>query len=437
MIGDPEVAAYELSQTVPEYTVQYEQTDRYYFKVFTIRGETLGTKSLYSSKEENGLAINDAIKDCKENYNEQGEIKLTINDTYEGNCSFIIKESCTIDLYGSYGRSRGTLFTIDAPDIEVTINNHADIGVGYFYENNYPDTSSVTFTNPDKKDINASFVIEENDNVDVSGADIRSQGEVQALVIKKDYEMTGGTVSGAVSIMGDATFTMQDGTVNGTIEGSGDATFIMNDGTLNGAIHIVPNVEIHGGTINSESSDDGYSYGIYLNENSKLAVSGGSISAKNTAGAAYGILGSDGCEVTLSGAVDITASAPDGKPASSMYYSQATKTLDATGVTSFEKPFVISTGGSNLAKISPFFNWVKGTENNISMLFQDIQFKASGTIFEVGTSGAYDNYKAMKYGNYIRVLDETSLPPTIVSGEITDDIGHCFCVRQQSGRCDV
>lgn len=62
-----------------------------------------------------------------------------------------------------------------------------------------------------------------------------------------------------------------------------------------------------------------------LNENSKLAVSGGSISAKNTAGAAYGILGSDGCEVTLSGAVDITASAPDGKPASSMYYSQATK----------------------------------------------------------------------------------------------------------------
>ncbi|WP_287625849.1 MBG domain-containing protein [Clostridium sp.] len=420
LIGDPEVAAYELSQTVPEYTVQYEQTDRYYFKVFTIRGETLGTKSLYSSKEENGLAINDAIKDCKENYNEQGEIKLTINDTYEGNCSFIIKESCTIDLYGSYGRSRGTLFTIDAPDIEVTINNHADIGVGYFYENNYPDTSSVTFTNPDKKDINASFVIEENDNVDVSGADIRSQGEVQALVIKKDYEMTGGTVSGAVSIMGDATFTMQDGTVNGTIEGSGDATFIMNDGTLNGAIHIVPNVEIHGGTINSESSDDGYSYGIYLNENSKLAVSGGSISAKNTAGAAYGILGSDGCEVTLSGAVDITASAPDGKPASSMYYSQATKTLDATGVTSFEKPFVISTGGSNLAKISPFFNWVKGTENNISMLFQDIQFKASGTIFEVGTSGAYDNYKAMKYGNYIRVLDETSLPPTIVSGEITD-----------------
>lgn len=110
--------------------------------------------------------------------------------------------------------------------------------------------------------------------MDVSGADIRSQGEVQALVIKKDYEMTGGTVNGAVSIMGDATFTMQDGTVNGTIEGSGDATFIMNDGTLNGAIHIVPNVEIQGGTINSESSDDGYSYAIYLNENSKLAVSG-------------------------------------------------------------------------------------------------------------------------------------------------------------------
>lgn len=41
LIGDPEVAAYELSQTVPEYTVQYEQTDRYYFKVFTIRGEHL------------------------------------------------------------------------------------------------------------------------------------------------------------------------------------------------------------------------------------------------------------------------------------------------------------------------------------------------------------------------------------------------------------
>lgn len=56
-------------------------------------------------------------------------------------------------------------------------------------------------------------------------------------------------------------------------------------------------------------------------------------------------------------------------------------------MTSFEKPFVISTGGSNLEKISPFFNWVKGTENNISMLFRDIQFKASGTIFEVGTSG--------------------------------------------------
>ena len=97
LIGDPEVAAYELSQTVPEYTVQYEQTDTYHFEVFTIKGETLGTKSLYSSKEENGLAINDAIKDCKENYNEQGKIKLTINDnTYEGNCSFIIKESCTM-----------------------------------------------------------------------------------------------------------------------------------------------------------------------------------------------------------------------------------------------------------------------------------------------------------------------------------------------------
>lgn len=86
-----------------------------------------------------------------------------------------------------------------------------------------------------------------------------------------------------------------------------------------------------------------------------------------------------------------------------------------------------------LAKWREYVTWVKGTENNISMLFQNIQFKASGTIFEVGTSGAYDNYKAMKYGNYIRVLDATSLPPTIVSGEITD----VSVTASASDRCDV
>ncbi len=428
MTAEP-MEALELTDEVPEYTVQYERVDRYpNFNVFTIKGGQLGTEIIYNNED---AALNDAIKDCKKNYNTEGKIKLNIDGSAGGSCSFTIKESCTIVLEGNYVRDRGTLFTIGAKDIEVTIENYAKIGAGTFFSNNYSDSSKVIFTNPGKEKIKAGIVVGKNDEVNLDGTTITCN-DGNALEVNGNYEMTGGRVDGRVSIGSSATCKLHSVIVNGAITGdaNGSGKLIIDtqsedytQSELKNYIYMVPDVEIHNSSVNVEnSSESGYESAIYMPENGKLLIDNSTVAITcNGGAAAYGIFGQDNCKVTLKGNVDISAtSSGNGKAAASMLYTAGTKTVDATELTGLSNPFTIAVTTTDLNKMSSYFKWIEGSNTSIDAISESTTFQLLSSLGYKESSELSDKYMVCKSGNYICVKDKTAGTIEITSGEITE-----------------
>lgn len=413
----PEIAAYALPNTVPTYTVTCEKAHNHPFSVAAISGENLDSICLYDAGED---AFDQVITNCKENYNSRGEINLVLNSPSAAGTeyTFNINENCIINLSGNYTLANATLFTIAADNINVTINNSADINTSYVYEyegnSDYQDTSKVTFTNVDGNAINAGIVIGKNDKVDLKNADVES------LTIYSDYTMNDGTVKGSVSIKNGASFTLQSGTVDGGISGTWDETssFVMNGGTVNGTIWSVENVTINDGTITHIMDKDDYCRAISTKENSKITINGGTIFAENKKGPAFAIFMNKNAELELSGTVNICATAPSGKPSASIYYAEAPKTIDAAGVTSFANELLIATNKNIMETVSPYTKWIVGNDSNIDNIVKYTTFKVFSDVWGFDDKGTYDAYKPVKDGNIVRMLDPNKPLATITKGDI-------------------
>ncbi len=418
----PEIAAYEVTDTVPTYTITYESVEGRAYKVFMVEGTTFEKTMLYNNPD----ALHAIIEDCKSHHNSRGEIDLEIEDPTDPvatGYNFNIKDDCIINLYGNY--NSGTLFTIMSDNIDVTINSYANISAGYVYQyekdTSHQDTSKVTFNNCNSQEINAEIVVGKNDVVDLRGADITKAGS-DALNIYGTYTMESGTITGRVALKYGAVFTMEDGTINGDISGNAGSKFVMNGGTVNGAVGHVGNIEINNGSISNIEDKKGYVYTIYPEENSRISINGGKIYAENQyQDPAFAILMVKNVELTLAGSVDISAKAPDGKPSASIYYDAIPKTIDAVNVTGFSKKFIIATDSSGMSGISPFTNWIKGTEENIETIIKNnTEFKVFSSIWSIGSGTAYDAYKPVVYKNYIRMLDPDQPSVEITNGDITE-----------------
>ena len=244
------------------------------------------------------------------------------------------------------------------------------------------------------------------------------------------FEQTGGTITvgeyGAVLLSDNDTYTLMNGTIKGAIGGSGE--FVMDDGTLNGYINGPKRITINGGNINTTFGPGAYVYSIYLKEDSKLDINGGTIYAKNNStkdegGSAFAIMTEKNTKITLKNNVNITAEPySSDMPSASVFYYEAEdqSIIQAMGVTGFTKPFSIGIMTTAMANISPFANWIEGTTANITKIKENTRLKVfldmCGSNVE---DPQYQNYEPLVSGNYIRMQDKNNQLPDIVSGDIS------------------
>ena len=244
------------------------------------------------------------------------------------------------------------------------------------------------------------------------------------------FEQTGGTITvgeyGAVLLSDNDTYTLMNGTIKGAIGGSGE--FVMDDGTLNGYINGPKSITINGGNINTTFGPGAYVYSIYLKEDSKLDIKGGTIYAKNNStkdegGSAFAIMTEKNTKITLKNNVNITAEPySSDMPSASVFYYEAEdqSIIQAMGVTGFTKPFSIGIMTTAMANISPFANWIEGTTANITKIKENTRLKVfldmCGSNVE---DPQYQNYEPLVSGNYIRMQDKNNQLPDIVSGDIS------------------
>ena len=244
-----------------------------------------------------------------------------------------------------------------------------------------------------------------------------------------EFEQTGGTITldknHGIYLRSQDSYTLQDGTINGIIGGNNSGSFAMNGGTLKGYINGPKDITINAGKIETTSGPGFYVYSMYLKEDSELEINGGTISATGLVsgdqeGPAFAIVTEKGAEITLKNKVDITAKSANNMPSASIWYydSEDQNVIDATGVTGFTHPLTIAARSDAMKNISPFANWIQGTEENINTIKNNTKFK----VF-TDTSGIedaeYSGYEPQVSGNYIRMQDKNNQLPDIVSGDIS------------------
>lgn len=378
-VGAAQIAAYAV--TSGSYTISQSGSTS-----FTVTGGNLGSSSKTSLDAAFAAIMNDIA--------DGASIKITMNNVSVGDVYAEITKSCTIELQGSYATEAFGAFLVKGSGVSVTINNYAAITCKMFL------------------------------------IDTDSTGNIQ-------FVQCGGTVTcndGNVSLTDNRSMKITGGTVKGDIEGNGgQGTFEMTGGTLEGRIHGVGNINISGGTIQYEAADaDSYVYAIYPADGSRLTISGGTISAKNTAGSAgegggaFAIMGAaKNISITLSGKVNISASAPSDRVAASLMYDEAVNfsTIDATSVTGFTNRFVIAAINGAMDDLSPLVNWMKVTEGNVSIILQYTDFKVMDDFYKlVDTSSKYSNYRPVAKGNNIRMEDPANPAPSIESGDIEEAV---------------
>lgn len=295
---------------------------------------------------------------------------------------------CELTLTGSYEAKEkwGALFNIKSPGC-FTIHNTANITISYYQ------------------------------------AIINSAG---AEVI---FEHNGGTLTHSTggqlfNLKTNDKVYLKGGEINGTVFGNEKGGYVeISDGVWNGSLSSVKEVKMIGGRLENCKAGENSIYAIRGAE--KISISGGEIYAKNTNTnttdsnrAAYAISMADKTELTLSGAVDISASC-DSEKQGSIYYSTSDSypTVDATGLTLVNSGFTLAPSYSAMKSNSALTNWLECSDNNIDSLLESIILKV---IYSTeATQGEYDSYILKKAaGNYIRIVDKNAPASQIEEGVI-------------------
>lgn len=345
---------------------------------FQVKGGTIN--QTYSSES----AVEDAFNAIIENSNGKATIHFDNVNIEQDNAFPIITQSCELTFTGSYTNlSYAFEFSGDGPFV-----------------------------------IHSSASIEAGQNL-FSGS---GSGSVK-------FEQTGGEITigenHGIYLRNQDSYTLQNGTINGIIGGNNSGSFVMNGGTLNGYINGSKDITINGGKIETTFGPGFYVYSMYLKEDSELEINGGTISATGLVsgdqeGPAFAIAAEKGAAITLKNTADITAQSANNKPSASIWYydSEDQNVIDATEVTGFTHPLTIAARSDAMKNISPFANWIQGTEENINTIKNNTKFK----VF-TDTSGIedaeYSGYEPQVSGNYIRMQDKNNQLPDIVSGDIS------------------
>ncbi|MBS5511236.1 MAG: hypothetical protein KHX30_07865 [Clostridium sp.] len=261
------------------------------------------------------------------------------------------------------------------------------------------------------------YIIHNEANVKVGGYLItRDGGDSQAINATVKFEQESGKVTaGGFLLKKNDTICLNGGELNGYVWGNnGNGQISITNGTWNGELDGIGEVNISGGElINRDSADS-----VYAITNTKtINISGGRIYAENqnNSGNAFAIDMKNNTQLTLSGNIDISAS---GTTSGSIYYgwSSTYPVINAEKVQNIGKNFFVVPSDKTM-NANPVSNWIKGSQNNIKYLCENIKLKVVNAS-DKGSADKYTNYTLKAVGNYIRFVDENASASPLKSGAI-------------------
>lgn len=230
------------------------------------------------------------------------------------------------------------------------------------------------------------------------------------------FEQSGGTVESVdgFNMYENDVISLNGGIINGNARGNGGTGSIkIKDGTWNGQLAHIKDIDIYGGQLNNTKDDT--STIAAIKECEEVSIRGGSVFAKNTKGKAFAIYMIKNTQLTLSGNIDISAS---GTTSGSIYYgwSSTYPVINAEKVQNIGKNFFVVPSDKTM-NANPVSNWIKGSQNNIKYLCENIKLKVVNAS-DKGSADKYTNYTLKAVGNYIRFVDENKPASPLKSGAI-------------------
>lgn len=230
------------------------------------------------------------------------------------------------------------------------------------------------------------------------------------------FEQSGGTVESVdgFNMYENDVISLNGGIINGNARGNGGTGSIkIKDGTWNGQLAHIKDIDICGGQLNNIKDDT--STITAISESEEVSISGGSVFAGNAKGKAFAIYMIKNTQLTLSGNIDVSAS---GTTSGSIYYgwSSTYPVINAEKVQNIGENFFVVPSDKTM-KANPVSNWIKGSQNNIKYLCENIKLKVVNAS-DKGSADEYTNYTLKAVGNYIRFVDENELASPLKSGAI-------------------
>lgn len=261
---------------------------------------------------------------------------------------------------------------------------------------------------------NDTFIIHNEADITTSSYVIRRSSNAKNSTVI--FEQSGGTVESVdgFNMYENDVISLNGGIINGNARGNGGTGSIkIKDGTWNGQLAHIKDIDIYGGQLNNTKDDT--STIAAIKECEEVSIRGGSVFAKNTKGKAFAIYMIKNTQLTLSGNIDISAS---GTTSGSIYYgwSSTYPVINAEKVQNIGKNFFVVPSDKTM-NANPVSNWIKGSQNNIEYLCENIKLKVVNAS-DKGSADKYTNYTLKAVGNYIRFVDENKPASPLKSGAI-------------------
>lgn len=261
---------------------------------------------------------------------------------------------------------------------------------------------------------NDTFIIHNEADITTSSYVIRRSSNAKNSTVI--FEQSGGTVESVdgFNMYENDVISLNGGIINGNARGNGGTGSIkIKDGTWNGQLAHIKDIDIYGGQLNNTKDDT--STIAAIKECEEVSIRGGSVFAKNTKGKAFAIYMIKNTQLTLSGNIDISAS---GTTSGSIYYgwSSTYPVINAEKVQNIGKNFFVVPSDKTM-NANPVSNWIKGSQNNIKYLCENIKLKVVNAS-DKGSADKYTNYTLKAVGNYIRFVDENKPASPLKSGAI-------------------
>ena len=261
---------------------------------------------------------------------------------------------------------------------------------------------------------NDTFIIHNEADITTSSYVIRRSSNAKNSTVI--FEQSGGTVESVdgFNMYENDVISLNGGIINGNARGNGGTGSIkIKDGTWNGQLAHIKDIDIYGGQLNNTKDDT--STIAAIKECEEVSIRGGSVFAKNTKGKAFAIYMIKNTQLTLSGNIDVSAS---GTTSGSIYYgwSSTYPVINAEKVQNIGKNFFVVPSDKTM-NANPVSNWIKGSQNNIKYLCENIKLKVVNAS-DKGSADKYTNYTLKAVGNYIRFVDENKPASPLKSGAI-------------------